>query len=104
MLLIQLPAYSRASPPLGIATLKAYLKEKGYESTCVDYNIGFYNFARDKIAHNWEYLDEMVDWNDINPYNQRISPLFEVVESWQTLEKKRKTIAFVAKLLGQKEP
>jgi hypothetical protein len=40
--LVQCPAWG-ALPPLGAASLKAYLEEHGHEARCIDLNIEFYN-------------------------------------------------------------
>jgi radical SAM superfamily enzyme YgiQ (UPF0313 family) len=40
--LVQCPAWG-ALPPLGAASLKAYLEQHGYEARCFDLNIAFYN-------------------------------------------------------------
>ncbi len=40
--LVQCPAWG-ALPPLGAASLKAYVDQHGHESQCFDLNIEFYN-------------------------------------------------------------
>jgi amino acid adenylation domain-containing protein/non-ribosomal peptide synthase protein (TIGR01720 family) len=39
ILLVKAPYFTPWTPPLGIATLKSFLQQKGYTAQCIDYNI-----------------------------------------------------------------
>lgn len=61
IVLVQVPPWGLFAPPLGIAYLSSYLKEKGFNVEAVDMNIILYNLALDKNLWNFERKDE---WND----------------------------------------
>lgn len=93
IILVICPTWDIAQPPVGLAYLKAYLRQKGYNAKCFDFNIDLYKCIKDK---SW--------WNLNNPELFILKKEFETVKStiisfikkWakQILSEKSKIIGF----------
>ena len=77
ILLIQPPPFGAFCPPLGIATLSAYLKSQGIEALTRDYNIKFYVHARKNLGTTWELSTAEDIWIDPQSYADRIQSTFK---------------------------
>ncbi|MFA6358255.1 MAG: radical SAM protein [Candidatus Omnitrophota bacterium] len=75
MLLVICPPWGIDAPPLGIASLSTYLREKGFKTEIFDFNIYLYN----KIGQEYRYLWEMgsaLSWRDKEAFD-KLSALFD---------------------------
>lgn len=53
------PQFSPSRPPLGIASLKAFLKGEGIEVSQIDANIGFYRWILNRYLRSDKYLENV---------------------------------------------
>ena len=77
ILLIQPPAVGEYSPPLGLASLSAYLKNQGFKVRCLDYNIQFFNHIKGTYRNAWKFAEAGDFWCDREKYGRTLQPHFQ---------------------------
>jgi anaerobic magnesium-protoporphyrin IX monomethyl ester cyclase len=75
------PQFSPFRPPLGIASLKAFLKGEGIEASQIDANIGFYRWILNRYLRSDKYL-ENVKVSIVNCLKQEKSTNGHQNKSW----------------------
>ena len=60
--LIQPPGWSNQNPPLGLALLKSYLAEKGFNAKVFDLNIVLYNLRHSRFCDAWHASEGYNVW------------------------------------------
>ena len=81
VLLISLPLAATDQPPLGIASLKAYLKHKGVSSACIDFNIELYGLIKRNKSFRFENLhDILLDSSKLKEFKEETYD--RIMDSW----------------------
>jgi radical SAM superfamily enzyme YgiQ (UPF0313 family) len=63
LIMIQAPGWGVLTPPLALAMLTAYARQKGFKVLPVDLNCEFYLNRGEKYRDTWELAQSLVFWN-----------------------------------------
>ncbi|MBL7147676.1 MAG: cobalamin-dependent protein [Nanoarchaeota archaeon] len=96
--LVICPSWNIDYPPIGLAYIAAYMKEKGHEVRIFDFNIETYNQANEEFKKHWEMTSENRNyWSSELKFNtthkKRIAKL---IGNWakEILKEKPKLVGF----------
>lgn len=63
VLLVMCPPWGHRMPPLGLAYIVTFLKNKGFKAAIYDFNIDVYNNANDNMRELWK-IESLSCWQD----------------------------------------
>ncbi|MFC1809483.1 B12-binding domain-containing radical SAM protein [Candidatus Omnitrophota bacterium] len=87
ILLVQLPPWGVNSPPLGLASIAAYIQKKGYSTDVYDLNVKLFSQAHDQSMWTFDRKDE---WSDQTKLPDVIATLELPLQSFLEHIKKQK--------------
>jgi radical SAM superfamily enzyme YgiQ (UPF0313 family) len=112
--LVMVPVFWSKLPPLGITSLKGYLRDKGIMATCLDYNNILYQQVPDQIKKEWDKSCNRGFESDIMRYLNEIMPdeidkMFSKLENFEIVafscfKSNIKTVEYIANRLKKKKP
>ncbi|MBN2119848.1 MAG: radical SAM protein [Candidatus Omnitrophica bacterium] len=81
VLLVMCPCWGIDNPPLGLASIGAYLKSRGIPAKALDLNIEIYYRASDKLKELWDFSHSSQWWIP-SVFESKTKPLFREQIVW----------------------